>query len=388
MDLVTGPVNGLSSALTLFWRRWVQTSEDAIAFNSFTVTPSRGVNARTNYEWLGTSARNLLVTGLELTEDKATTGDRDAFAGPDNESNRSGYGLYAEDTLTLWDRLSLVTGLRFDKSRYTEAISFPDFTGTLRFQGFSPKAGVTYEVLPHVLNVFASYARPFKAPNVDDFSARVQSFPGNADLKPQQADTYETGLRWTGELGRAEATWFYTRINDEILVNGLTNQNQNFDTRRVGLELAGHAESPDHRVRGSVAYTVVDAEFRKGPLNGYTIPGTPVHTLHLGVGIRPIEPCWIDLDWDVVNDFYRINDMTNALGKADNYGVLNLTLRYTLPEPRQAHGAPAVTAYLKVDNITNEEYVTFQSSNGTNLNGAGEFPMPPTAVFGGVTVAF
>ena len=387
-DLLAGPWEGQSALVNLFWRRWVQTSQDSIDFNSFTITPSRGLSLRTNSEWSGRTARNLVVSGLELSDDKATTGDRDAFPGADSESNRQGYGLYLEDTLTLWDRASLVGGLRYDRSRYQEALSNPSFEGTLRFQGLSPKLGITYTAIPDAFTFFASYARPFKAPNVDDFSARVPSFPGNVDLKPQQADTYEFGARWAKRPFASKATWFYTLIDDEILVNGLNSQNQNFDTRRFGLELAGRVEFPQEHFRGYVTYTVVDAEFRKGQFAGNTVPGTPRHTLNAGVGISPIESLWIDLDWQVANDFFRINDMNNNLGKADNYGLLNLTVHYELPQAKGGQGAPVIGAYLKVENITNEEYVTFQSSNGANLNGAGEFPMPPTTVTGGVTVQF
>ena len=388
LDLIGGPWEGVSSLVNLFWRGWVQTSQDSIDFDAFTVTPSRGLSIRTNSEWTSAWATNLLVSGFELSQDKATTGDRDAFPGPDSESNRAGYGLYLEDTLTIGDRTSLVGGLRFDRSRYQEALSFPSFEGTLRFQGFSPKAGITYTVIPETLNVFASYARPFKAPNVDDFAARLPSFPGNVALKPQQADTYELGTRLTQRPFKGNATWFYSLTNDEILVNGLTNQNQNFDTRRVGLELALRLESLEHGLRTYTTYTFVDAEFRKGQFAGLAVPGTPKHTVNAGLGVSPLHALWIDVDWQLVSDFFRINDMSNSLGKAKGYGILNLMVSYDLPTRTRWHAAPTAKAYLKIANITNAEYVTFQSSNGENLNGAGQYPMPPTTFTGGVSIQF
>jgi len=388
LDLVGGPWDGLSTLINLYWRRWEQTSQDSIDFNSFTITPSRGLNVRTNSEWTGTFAHNLLINGLELSDDKATSGDRDAFPGPDNESNRKGYGLYLEDLLTLWDRVTLDGGVRFDKSRYQEAITNPSFLGTLQFQGFSPKVGITFAVLPHMLDVFGSYARPFKAPNIDDFTARVPSFSGNVNLKPQQADTYELGARVTHRPITGEATWFYARTDDEILSNPFTFQNQNFDTRRLGVEFATHLELPERGVRGYTTYTFVDAEFRKGQYAGLTVPGTPRHTVHAGVGVSPLQSLWINLDWEFVSDFFRVNDLSNSLSKAKPYGVLNLVITYDVPARLVARGCPATTAFLKIANITNEEYVTFQSSNGSNLNGAGQYPMPPTTFTGGVSVQF
>jgi iron complex outermembrane receptor protein len=388
LDFVGGPWEGLSSVATLYWRRRLQTSEDSIAFNSFTTTPSHGASLRGNHEWAGDAVRNLLVGGVELMDDKATTGDRDAFAGPDSESHRHGYGVYLEDTLTLWERASLTLGARFDQFRFEESLVFPSFTGTLRFQGWSPKVAASYAVVPDVLHVFASYARPFKSPNVDDFSVRTVDFTGNPDLKPQEADTYEAGVKFQEGGARAAATAFYTRIDEEILTNGLVLQNQNFDTRRVGAELSVRLAPPGGRWRAHAVYMFVDAEFRKGQFLENTIPATPEHTFQAGLGVSPWESLWIDLDWRLVHDFFRVNDMNNVLGGADNYGVLDLLVRYDLPTRRRARGGPAWGAYLKVLNLTNEEYVTFASSNGTNLLGAGEAPMPPLSILVGATLSF
>jgi len=390
LDLIGGPWQGWSSTVTLFYRRWAQSSVDSINFNSFTVTPSRGLSVRTNHEWSTEDVESLFVGGLELSEDKATTGD--PGVGADSESNRHGYGLYAEETLTVADRLTLVGGLRFDKFRYEESLTFPAFNGTLRFEGWSPKVGVTFAAIPACWDLFASYARPFKAPNVDDFSSRLgSSFSGNADLEPQQADTFEFGTRLTVENLRMSGTWFFIRTEDEILLNQLATPsatNQNFDTQRVGVEL-DLRHSISERVRTYATYTFVDAEFRKGQFTEYTIPGTPEHLFNAGVGISPLEGLWVDLQWQLVHDYFRINDLRNTLGGADNYGVLNLVCRYELPRPSKAgRWWPTATAFFRVDNLTDEEYVAFQTSNGTNLTGAGEAPAPPRSFYGGLTLKF
>jgi iron complex outermembrane receptor protein len=376
-DWAVGPWDGFSAVLSWFWR---SRTADSRRSNLFTITPSRGMSLRASHDWETTAARNVLIHGIELTDEKATTGTRGTS--PVDESNRAGIGLYVEDTLTLRERLSLIGGLRYDKFRYEEAISFPSFTGTLRFTGFSPKAGLTYDLLPERLNVFASYARPFKAPNVDDFSGLVPDFAGNVDLRPQQANAVELGARFTDGPARAEATWFYARIDDEILfnrLNGAFGRNDNFDTRRFGLELAGRLDVPARGLRSSVTYAFTDAEFVRGQFAGNTIPATPAHLLNASVGVSCLPNLWVDLDWRLVNDFYRINDFRNVLGKGDNFGVLNLRIQYE---------TPTVQAFLKITNLTNEEYVEFQSSNASNLTGAGENPMPPIAFTAGVTVKF
>ena len=45
------------------------------------------------------------------------------------------------------------------------------------------------------------------------------------------------------------------------------------------------------------------------------------------------------------------------------------------------------TVYFKVENAANQEYTTFQSSNGVTTT-TGENPAPPTSWLGGITVKF
>ncbi len=395
MDLALGPFDGLSWLATAFWRA---RNSDSRASRLFTLAPSTGMTLRSNYEWVGEGLSNVLVSGVELADDKASTGTRNA--GRTDESNREGYGVYLEDTLTLWDRLSLVGGFRYDRSKFEEdiiafdSVSSTDvnYVGTLHFEGKSPRLGLTYTVVPNSAWVFASYGRPFKAPNVDDFSSRSPEFRGNISLQPQQADTYELGARAARGPLRANTTAFYTRTQDEILfVQGIPGspflfQNRNFDTRRFGVEGGAHLDLP--RLRGYATYAFMDAEFRKGEFSGRSLPATPEHLFNAGIGVSPLRNFWMSLDWQLVHDYFRINDVTNIL-PADNFGVLNMLLQYELPEPKTAGRWPHTKVYLKLNNITGEEYVAFQSSNGVTLStGNGENPMPSFNVICGVTIDF
>ena len=396
LDLVVGPHRGSTWLVNTYWRRRVS---DSLQSGLFTLTPSRGMSVRQHHEWVGQHLANVLTTGFELIDDKATTGTR---GGSPEESNREGYGLYFEDTLTLWDRLSLVAGFRYDKSKFEEDVTafdvssftFVDYTGTLRFEGKSPKIGMTYAVVPEQIDVFASYSRPFKAPNVDDFASRTPEFSGNISLQPQQADAYEMGGRATLGPWTVNGTWFYTRIDEEILfIHGVPGnpfifQNQNHDTKRHGVETAVRLKLPEHGLNGYLTYTFVDAEFREGTFVGSTIPGTPEHILNAGIGISPVAPLRINLDWQLVQDYVRINDVSNSLPRADNYGVLNLTIQYDVLKAQAGPDRPSAKLFLKFLNLTNEEYVAFQASNGASLAGAGENPMPPLQIIGGVSVQF
>ncbi len=234
-------------AIDGFWRDRYERSEDGFGDRRFTNSPSRGLHLRSSQQIVRGFWRSLITAGIELTDDKAATGNY--ITGRIDESNRQGYGLYVEDTITLGERLSIVGGYRYDKLRFDEDLVNLDdnfnnvnFLGTIRFEGKSPKVGLTYQVLPKILTVFTSYSRPFKSPNVDDFASRSTQFRGNTDLKPQQAHSYELGARLAAGPLTGQATWHYTRIDEEILFNQLTFKNDNFDTRRTGLELSSSIE--------------------------------------------------------------------------------------------------------------------------------------------------
>lgn len=396
LDLVSGPHEGLTWMVNGFWRDQVV---DSRLSNLFTNTPSRGMSLRMSHELATERLDHILISGVELSADKASTGERGGAR--TDESTRRGYGLYAEETLTLWDRLSLVAGFRYDRSRFEEDIVAYDslfnpvnFVGTLAFEGKTPKLGAAYELLPKRLTLFTNFSRPFKAPNIDDFASRSPEFQGNVSLRPQQGNAYEAGARARLGAWQLTAAGFYTRIDDEILFvqgvpgNAFIFQNQNHDTQRGGLETAARFALPAQGLRGYATYTYVDALFRKGDFEGQRLPGTPAHTLNAGLGVSPLRDAWVDLDWEFTGDMVRINDVTNTL-PGRSHGTLNLLVQYDLPPARVQDRVVKTHAFVKILNVTNQRYTEFQSSNGSVLaTGAGDNPMPPIRMIGGVQVEF
>lgn len=339
-----------------------------------TLAPSKGLSVRGSHEGASGFLKHTLIAGADLLDEKATTGTRGTS--PLSESNRTGLGFYAEETLRLWGRLSLVGGFRYDRYRYEEDLTFPAFAGTLRFQGRSPKLGVTLDVTPDWA-LYTSYARSFKAPNIDDLDAVLPPFNDSVDVKPQTADTYEVGARWHRYPWLAvDADYFLMTIDDEILFDNFSFKNANFDTRRRGLELELRG-AYQRWLQYYATYTFTQARFWKGEFTGYRLPLTPEHRGTLGVSIQPAPQATVWADWVLVSTQFRVNDFFNRL-PADNYGYLNVGVRYTVNP---------WTAYVTVNNATNEEYGTFQSSNGTTIS-TGENPAPPMHVIGGLRLTF
>ncbi|MEK7879395.1 MAG: TonB-dependent receptor, partial [candidate division NC10 bacterium] len=124
-------------------------------------------------------------------------------------------------------------------------------------------------------------------------------------------------------------------------------------------------------------YTFIDAEFRKGPFKENTLPGVPEHRVTANVTYEVLPKLFLSLDWLLVQDFFRINDFNNVI-PGDNYGVLNLGARFEHER---------FSVYARIENVTNEEYTTFQSSNGL-ITSTGENPAPPISFLLGLTLKF
>ncbi len=81
-------------------------------------------------------------------------------------------------------------------------------------------------------SLFLSRADSFRAPNIDELALSTP------DLRPQQGEHWEAGLRWQqGATLEAALTLFRLRVEEEIGFDGTVNRNFDEPTRRLGGEL-------------------------------------------------------------------------------------------------------------------------------------------------------
>ena len=364
---------GFSTLLSGFWRE--RNNEFATTGRFFTEADARGLHLRVAHQAGGEPLQHALVTGVELGQDRAVTGSRGSPSL--SESNRSSIGFYGEETVTLHDRLTLVGGFRYDRVRFDEALALPTFNGTLPFIGRGATAGASFTLVEGV-SVYANYARVFKAPNIDDLDAVLPPYNDSVGVRPQLADHFDVGLRLRpARWLHAEAAWFAAIIKRELIFNPFTFATDNFNTKRAGLELSIDGECAHPSLAYYLTGSITRAHFTKSVFSGYVVPGTPEYQLNAGLTYEPLRGLRVGLDWQLVSTQFRINDLLNQF-PADNYGVLSMTARYE---------RDWYAIYLTVNNVTNEEYGTFQGSTG-NAVSTGENPMPPTHWIAGVTMRF
>ncbi|MCM8811885.1 MAG: TonB-dependent receptor [Candidatus Omnitrophica bacterium] len=339
-------------------------SDSVVTSRFANIAKTLGGGVRVGHEAKGSAWELSSIAGVDAAKDKAVTGSR---TGSKSESNRTAYGIYLEEALRLFERLTITMGFRFDKSRYEESLTFPTFDGTLRFEGRSPKVGVNYRIHDSA-SIYASAARAFKAPNIDDLDAVLPPFNDSVDVKPQLADHYEVGVRWqAAPWAVIKAAGFFIHAKDEILFNFFTFENSNFTTRRKGMELSVSGDWKEKGVSYYSTYTLMEAQFHKGIFTGYEIPAVPRHRVTAGVRFPIVKNLAGDLDLLWVGDQFRINDFNNRF-PADIYGVVNGTLEYRLPKNTRV--------YCTVLNLLDEEYETAPSSIATAVS-TGENPAAP-----------
>ncbi len=245
--------------------------------------------------------------------------------------------LALEDRIALAERWNLTLGLSRDQRDAREVYQWP--TGST--SATNGLARLSYALSPSGDEVYAIASRKTRFPTIKDrYSARMGTALPNPDLKPEQANHLELGVRgtpWAG--GQGQAAVFYSRVRDQIqtmVVNstacgGATcGQAQNVGrTRNTGLELS-LAQQFSAQWGLQASYTYLHRTNLSNP--GITLTDTPSHRL-MGTALWRPHAQW-ELRAEVEAERGRnvafsgsAQQQTVALG---GWGIVNLRARYRL----------------------------------------------------------
>ena len=154
------------------------------------------------------------------------------FNKPDNHypEKVNNYSIYAEDALN-FSSLTVTPGIRYT---HHELKSYDGRAGnvksyTYKFNEFTPALALDYEIIKG-LHAFASYARVFRGPDVMEsmYASRAKNFEANKDLKATTGNSYETGLKYHGDINEVSsyslsAKYFMTKYKNLIVDNNAAN---------------------------------------------------------------------------------------------------------------------------------------------------------------------
>lgn len=335
------------------------------------------------------SARNKLLVGSDFTYDNTREDIVYGTAGPIDITNptycglscvhpapyvnwkvkQSALGIYAQDELTLFDKLTLTGGLRYD---YVDSTADYLDSGTSDHStenALTKRLGANYLLTPE-LSAYANYSESFQplvAPSANGYAV-------GGSLKAQEGRQYEVGLKFKPEDFKGLFTLAFfdlTQTNVPSWNDAHTVQRQIGEVRVRGVELEGKFEVFD-RLNATLAYSYWDGEITgdgDGSLVGntpervpqhiasawldYTIPGTgKLGDLTLGAGARYVGSTYGDAANTVKIGSHVVFDAMAAYKVTDN-----------------------VTLQVNATNLFDEKYVA-TSYYGTDFYGDGR------AVFG------
>jgi len=195
------------------------------------------------------------------------------------------------------------------------------------------------------LKLLASTSTAFNAPPLGYLFA--PSF-GNPNLKPEDARSQELGLQYERGSHLLRATWFNTRVTNELAFVGSTFTNLN-RTRNRGIETSYQGRLGQTQIRA--ALTLQDP---KNEITGAALIRRAKTLLSVGASQRVAH---VDVDADLRyagsrTDRYGSPAVQTTLS---SYAVIDLAASYAL--------TPEVKLRARIDNVTDQRYQTVYGYN-------------------------
>ncbi|MEO0982456.1 MAG: TonB-dependent receptor [Pseudomonadota bacterium] len=290
--------------------------------------------------------------------------------------------------------VTLTLGLRYDDLRYDFDNSLPEISGDARlqvedrvdvFDAFSPKAALLWDV-DGTHSLFARYARGFRVPRASELY-ELEEGQAEFTLEPERLDSGELGWRGAWDRVAAEIVGYWQVSRDGVITDvqtaaGPISVNAG-SSRFAGVEASLSADL-GHGVEAEAVFAFQDFRFRQraadgpDPFDGNRIAEAPRTLGNLILRWTP------DFFEDATGTLrlrhigaWPLND-ANTLFTDDEF-ILTLQGEWRVTD--------AVTAELRLENVTDEIYAVFADAPVFAPAGRARIGQPRT-LSGGVRVAF
>lgn len=304
-----------------------------------------------------------------------------------------GYAVFGQATYTLFEKLHLTAGLRFDNQELEGRMAASNFMGSydleedLDYNEWLPKFSVAYDVNDNVMG-YVSVAKGYL---VGGFNyAYVPSLADEFTFDPEYTWNYEAGIKtaWLDNRLKANLSFFYIDIDDKqvlqwsLLTSGSEVENA-AKAHSQGVELEVQAR-PMQGLDLYAGFGYVESKFDDWQalqndmsvydFDGNYLPNAPRYTYNLGASYRHQTGFFARVDLLGTGSFY--GEPKNDL-KQESYEIVNLRLGYET-------GNWGVAFWSK--NLFDEEYVT--ALYDVSANGLGELVQDGEPRLIGVTLTW
>jgi len=354
-------------------------SFDAGSFTGDTDINTIAVSPQIIFKEAVLGINNRLIIGFDFTDVvEDITNDSIFFGAPSTgifELKKKNYGYYIHDEIRPWEHFSISGGYRYDRAEFKFKPSTPD-KKTMSEDLFT--AGANYNFYGKS-SIYISFARSFRYPVLDEI---FNFFTNTIDttLTPQTSDNYEFGIRhYFTESLFANVNFFRIDTENEIIYNPNSFSNENLDgkTRRDGFEFSVTKTFENVTLSGN--YTFTDATIRNGQFADKAFPNVPRHKAAL-TGLFTLGKGFsLNVDGVYVGERPFISDFSNDFEDQEDYLIVNTKLKYQWRK---------ITAFLNINNITDEEYSEYGGISTFPITETGFFPSPKINFLAGVSADF
>ncbi len=295
---------------------------------------------------------------------KITLNDRNAITiGADYQEDHVRGWMIGQRKYKGWDETTYTTG--YYVAYQTEPIDNLFFNANLRLNDHSDFAhewtgdvSASYLVEPTRTTFKSAIGKGYRAPNPYELMPLANSawyWRGNPDLEPETALTWSVGVNQpiVADVLDAEVTYFQNQVEDFIDGYGGYDEDTffsyptNVDKLKIrGIEAAINAY-PFKELSLKLAYTW--QHVRDTETGAKHLAFIPDHKISFDANYNPITPLILNLGGVFVGSRYN----AGLSSKMDNYCLLHSTVTWKFSDN--------LKAYVRVDNLLNENYTTYDS---------------------------
>jgi len=356
-------------------------SFDVGSFNGDTDINTLAVSPQIIFKEALWGVNNRLIIGFDYTDTVEDITNSSIFFGVPStgifELKKKNYGYYIQDEIRPWDNFAISGGYRYDRADFKFEPSVPDST-TMDENLYT--AGINYNYHKQS-SAYLSFSRSFRYPVLDElFSFFTNTI--DTTLIPQTSDNYEFGIRhhFTQSLF-ANVNFFRIDTKNELFYNPepLISANENYDgkTRRDGFEVS--LTKAFDKITLSGNYTYNDAIFTSGQFENKDVPNVPNHKATLSGLFSFGKGFSLMVSGIYVGERPFISDFSNSFEYQEDYLVINTKLKYQ---------RKMITAFMNINNITDEEYSEYGGISYFPIAEPGVYPSPEINFLAGISAEF
>jgi len=334
------------------------------------------LRSNANLEFFG--IKNSFVAGIDLEKNVV---DYEEYNAPyqvrgsqrkDYNVDRRGVGPYLQDEIELFESLKLIAGLRFDNVRF----DFIDHKNggnskDRKMSKVTSKCGLVYDYAENS-NVYVNYAQAFRTPTIG-YLFTYGSF-SNPDLNPEEATSYEAGVRHCfNDRLKANAAFYWMDIENEIWYDSSASQYKNYgETSHRGIEARS-----DFRITEEISsflnYSFIRAKNESGNNKDKYLTNVPRHKGSLGLKYE-------------VKSGLKVSVTANRIGNSFIDSTNNNKLpAYTTVDTKISYEHKGKIVFFVIDNLFNKEYNSYGFTSGSTRKFS---PAPRRTFYAGLKLNF